>query len=199
MYFLDRQLLHFLSLSNLVKGDLMNWEEASWEVSNLSEYDTEYSTICNPPTLGLVLIPGLWNISYARTLCKNIGGDMNVIKDEANDGLVGELALHDSCKRVTNGNFGGVWNGWWDEKEEGVFTSLTNQEEKLDDQSFSNWRGGEPNGNSIENCGLLLMSRTTRFERSWIDESCQGACTSCLVPSMPKFILKGLEFQELPH
>ena len=174
----------------------MNWKTAKWEVSNMSEYDAKYSAICNPPTLGLVLIPGRWNISYARTLCRNIGGDMNVIRNKDNNDLVGQLALHESCKQITDSNYGRVWNGWWDENTEGVFTSITDTDEKLDDKVFSNWLGGEPNGNTIENCGALLMSRT-RPENFWIDVSCYNeielTCTSCQVPMMPKFILKGLD------
>ena len=159
------------------------------------EYDTDYSKICNPPTLGLVLIPGLWNISYARTLCKNIGGDMNVIRDEANHNLVGQLALHDSCKQRPGHDYGRVWNGWSDELEEGVFSSVTNFNEKLKHQNFSPWRGGEPNGNTLENCGVVLKSRSGPPENSWIDVSCYDymtqACTACQVPRMPMFILKG--------
>ena len=159
------------------------------------EYEAEYTEICNPPILGLVLIPGHWNISYAQTLCKSIGGDMNVIKDEANHELVGQLALHDSCKQRPDQDFGRVWNGWWDEQEEGVFSSIIDFDEKLENQHFSPWRGGEPNGNTLENCGVVLKSRSGKPENSWIDVSCydymEQSCAACQVPKMPIFILKG--------
>ena len=181
--------------SNFGKGDLVNWETAKWDVYGMDHYEASYSDICDPPVLGLVLIPGSWNISYARTLCKNIGGDINVVKDKANNDKLAKFAMEDSCKEPNGEKWGKVWVGWWDEQEEGVMSSMTNPNEKLSDQTFSNWLGGEPNGNTIENCVALFVA-PGRTDGKWVDGRCYATptCTACQVPKMPTFVIKGKEF-----
>ena len=51
----------------------------------MEQYETEYKEICKPSALGLVLIPGGWNITIAKKLCKNFRGNMNVITDAKNN------------------------------------------------------------------------------------------------------------------
>ena len=65
----------------------------------MAEYETSYDKICKQD-LGLVMFPGHWNITQAITLCKNVRGEINVIKDAKNNKQVKELAeKSDICKR----------------------------------------------------------------------------------------------------
>ena len=57
----------------------------------MAEYEASYDQICKDD-LGLVMFPGHWNITQAITLCKNIRGEINVIKDANNNAQVIELA-----------------------------------------------------------------------------------------------------------
>ena len=50
----------------------------------MNEYETEYSKICIPSALGMVLIPGTWNITQSKKLCLSIRGGMNVISNAEN-------------------------------------------------------------------------------------------------------------------
>ena len=65
-------------------GNIINWSTALWEVKNMDTYETEYSSICTPSALGLVLIPGIWNITESKKLCLSIRGGMNVISNAEN-------------------------------------------------------------------------------------------------------------------
>ena len=65
-------------------GDLVNWNTAKWNISNMEEYDASYDQICKHE-LGLVMFPGHWNITQGITLCKNVRGEINVIKDANNN------------------------------------------------------------------------------------------------------------------
>ena len=65
----------------------------------MEEYKSNYSNVCKPSALGLVLIPGPWNITEATKLCQNFRGQMNVITDEQNnEELMTHLRKSDECK-----------------------------------------------------------------------------------------------------
>ena len=57
----------------------------------MTEYEASYDQICKQ-NLGLVMFPGHWNITQAITLCKNVRGEINVIKNAKNNAQVKELA-----------------------------------------------------------------------------------------------------------
>ena len=70
----------------------------------MEEYEASYDQICNP-ALGLVMFPGYWNITQAITLCKNVRGEINVIKNAKNNAQVKELAdKSDICGSQWQGN-----------------------------------------------------------------------------------------------
>ena len=69
-------------------GDLIDWENANWNITNMDSYTLEYSEICKPLSLGLQIIPGAWNFTVGRTLCKNMRGYMNVITTAENQAKV---------------------------------------------------------------------------------------------------------------
>ena len=71
----------------------------------MDEYEADYEDICKPSALGLVLVPGNWNISVATNLCKNFRGEINVIKNAKNNAQVKELAdKSDICGSQWQGN-----------------------------------------------------------------------------------------------
>ena len=65
----------------------------------MEEYETDYENICKPLALGLVMFPGHWNITQAITICKNVKGEMNVIKDADNNAQMKEMVeKSDICR-----------------------------------------------------------------------------------------------------
>ena len=82
-----------------------------------------------------------------------------------------------------------MWNGWWDEPEEGEMVSVKNSE-MLNSQSYSNWYVGEPNGLTIENCGIARFD--SNINGQWTDVDCNKKfCTACQIGKRPAFILRG--------
>ena len=67
------------------------------------EYEASYDQICNQE-LGLVMIPGHWNITQAITLCKTVRGEINVIKDPKNNEKVRELGNNSTFCSINGGN-----------------------------------------------------------------------------------------------
>ena len=69
----------------------------------MNEYNTDYQKICNPPKLGLVLVPGLRNIYESSRLCKVIRGNLNVISSKNNNEKIGELLKSSAtCQKGIN-------------------------------------------------------------------------------------------------
>ena len=64
-----KQQNHANSCRTTVKGNIVNWLNAKWEITGMRKFETTYSKICQPLNLGLILVPGAWNIRDAKTLC----------------------------------------------------------------------------------------------------------------------------------
>ena len=85
---------------------------------------------------------------------------------------------------------GKAWTGWWDEPKEGEMMSVTSSE-PLSQQSFAPWNPGEPNGDIMENCGVLMNSG------AWNDIDCAGSgvngksCVACQIQTTPVFVMRG--------
>ena len=83
----------------------------------------------------------------------------------------------------------GVWTGWWDEPEEGEWTSVTTSN-LLSQQKFKPWFPGEPNGLTVESCGSLHI---TGNKGIWLDSICDNKyCVACQISSAPVFVLRGM-------
>ena len=77
----------------------------------MNEYETEYSKICIPSALGMVLIPGTWNITQSKKLCLSIRGDMNVISNAENSQEMEKiLGTSTTCQNLGNYPILGQWN-----------------------------------------------------------------------------------------
>ena len=83
-----------------------------------------------------------------------------------------------------------IWTGWWDQLKEGEMVSVSSN--KPLNQSFAPWDYGEPNGDIIENCGILRKHRINENKAVWNDISCsREACVACNIPLTPVFVLRG--------
>ena len=64
-------------------------------------------------------------------------------------------------------------------------TSITSS--KPFNQSFAPWGTGEPNGDTMENCGILSV-----WWGGWNDIDCsEKYCAACQIPVTPVFVLRG--------
>ncbi len=82
--------------------------------------------------------------------------------------------------------FVNLWNGWWDDPEEGVFSDV-NTGEAMPGDGFAPWFPGEPNGHRAENCAILWANRD-----SWNDQPCDSPlCGLCYLEEAPNFNIRG--------
>ena len=83
------------------------------------------------------------------------------------------------------------WNGWWDEPNEGVWQDV-NSGEPLGNASFAQWYLGEPNGNTLENCGVTWAVRN-----AWNDIPCHKIyCGYCELERAPDLQIRGKFIQK---
>ena len=178
----------FISYSDFLNGNVINWSNAEWEVSGMVSYNEDNKKICGPLQLGVVLVPELKTIYDSRQICNNLGGKINVISNKKNNDEVIELMK--TSQVCLKG--GGIWTGWWDEISEGNWTSIP-YSKPLNIESFDPWQPGEPNGNTIENCAAI----TTGSISEWADSDCNRKfCVTCLIQTLPVFILRGVLFDK---
>ena len=60
-------------------------------------------------------------------------------------------------------------------------------------QSFAPWGTGEPNGNTMENCGILSV-----WWGGWNDIDCsEKYCAACQIPVTPVFVLRGFNIFDI--
>ena len=78
------------------------------------------------------------------------------------------------------------WNGWNDRAAEGQF-SCSNSGKLLAPDAFQPWAPGEPNGGTLENCGIVEAGMDV-----WLDtECCDKYCSFCKIEKMPKIQMRG--------
>ena len=56
-----------LNNSQPIKGDLINWDDASWDVYGMNNYSSSYSSLCRKNEL--IKIPGLWDFKSGIAMC----------------------------------------------------------------------------------------------------------------------------------
>ena len=81
-------------------------------------------------------------------------------------------------------HFISAWVGWWDGIKEGNWVSVLNS---TDNEGFTNWAPGEPNGGTKQNCARIMFSK-----KQWASAKCsQEFCAMCKLPHNKKFLIRG--------
>ena len=112
------------------------------------ENEVHYDDICKSQELGQVIFSGYRNFTTALTLCQDVNGNLIEIESKAHQQKAIEIMKTSSFCDST-------WIAWWDENDEGNWTSAINSSKHLSSSSFQSWRRGEPNGDTLENCVSL--------------------------------------------
>ena len=78
---------------------------------------------------------------------------------------------------------------------EGNWTSVP-YSDPLKNESYAPWASGEPNGDTIENCATLHLTHIGNSTLPlWNDIDCKRKyCTVCSIPTVPIFIIRGIEY-----
>ena len=175
---------------------MINWKKAVWDVRGMTTYNIEYEKICKPLEIGLILIPGFWSVYDSGRICKNLRGNMNVISNKENHDEIAEMMKNSEMCSIGENGLGGIWTGWWDEITEGKWISVP-YSEPLKRESFAPWHPGEPNGDTIENCASLHLTKyKDGTVPEWNDIDCNRKfCVACLIETLPVLILRGMSYK----
>lgn len=68
---------------NMTQGDLVNWANAEFDLTNMTIVAKDVSEICSPPQPGDVFIPERINFTGAVQLCRKLRGKVASIPDSA--------------------------------------------------------------------------------------------------------------------
>ena len=117
------------------------------------EHEISYDEVCKRQEIGQVIFSGKRNFTTALTLCQNVDGNLFEIESKGQQQLAIDLINTSSFCRAT-------WISWWDENDEGSWVSAINSSKHLSGNSFQSWAPGEPNGDTLENCALILEGKS---------------------------------------
>jgi len=79
--FIFRKLIVFLYRS-MSKGNIINWDDSEWNMTNFVLIEEPVETICNPYRPGMVFFPHKANFSSSVKLCHQMDSIMAVAKTE---------------------------------------------------------------------------------------------------------------------
>ena len=65
-----------------LKGNVINWDTAEWEVSNMEKIEVDENTLCKAQKLGLVIFSERLGAFDLQNLCNKVNGGIFVIKSE---------------------------------------------------------------------------------------------------------------------
>ncbi|XP_072018798.1 hyalin-like isoform X2 [Amphiura filiformis] len=107
-----------------------------------------------------------WN--NARAMCQEMGGDLVIIDDQAENDFIRDLI-------PTTGMLG-YWIGLTDTVNEGTFVWVDGRVARNAgrDVLYTNWQAGEPNGAGIEDCTQMTTENffSNYFRGGWNDQPC---------------------------
>ena len=65
-----------------LKGNVINWDTAEWEVSNMEKIEVDKNTLCKAQKLGPVIFSERLSAFDLQNLCNKVNGGIFVIKSE---------------------------------------------------------------------------------------------------------------------
>ena len=77
---------HYFTLPNSadsnINGNIVDWTDAEWKLTNMKKVDVEFSKMCKALSLGPIAVPEKLPAPEFKRLCNQFGGKMFVIKNE---------------------------------------------------------------------------------------------------------------------
>ena len=78
--------------SQIEYGNIINWNEANWEVSNMKETFRNYSSICQNHELLFLPSTEGWGSKDVGPICKGLKGSIYVEDTDSKQNFVAKLA-----------------------------------------------------------------------------------------------------------
>ena len=165
-------------------GDVINWELANWNASNMVSKERKENVCRNNIVKGNDLFLGeIRDLVIARKICDGFRGRLPHLESKTEQDRVYEVLKNSKLE-----NIGGIWLAWNDRAVEGQFVSIYNMSSMLELSQYSDWDVGEPNGNENENCAVLS------YKNAWNDIACSEDRIGvvCQLEEHQTFVLRGV-------
>ena len=88
------------SADSTINGNIADWTDAEWELTNMEKIYVEFSAMCKALALGPIIVPEKLPATEFRHLCNQFGGKMFVIKNEADRQTVTDFYDKEECGRL---------------------------------------------------------------------------------------------------
>ncbi len=90
---------------NFQKGNLVNWDHAEFELSNMDVLeDSGMQQMCHPTQPGNTLMPNRMTFEDAKLTCRRFRGEMTVVTDQdVQDELVAKAHKRGTCIKTNTG------------------------------------------------------------------------------------------------
>ena len=84
-----------------LKGNVVNWDTAEWEVTNMEKIEVDENTLCKAQRLGPVILSERLSASHVKHLCNKVNGRIFVIKNEEDKNTAWPMkdSRYDICVR----------------------------------------------------------------------------------------------------
>lgn len=84
----------------------MNWEEAEWNLENMTAKETSLDKVCILPDARDIVFPETKTVPDTKLLCNKLGGKITVVADQTHqDDLIAYFNNH-----MKDQNSWGMWN-----------------------------------------------------------------------------------------
>ena len=95
----NEELLEWTKCNKNMNGDILNWNTATWTITNMVEYELNDAVkLCRRQDFELVRMPNLWSQSRAINVCRRFKGSLNVISTEEEHQQILSLMDEKTCK-----------------------------------------------------------------------------------------------------
>ena len=176
-----------------LEGDYISWKDMKWENynSNILKYKIPQTEICNQEKLHKFSLPDNVNWYECQKTCTKFqNSHMPSLNNHERSLSVANWFMDRMFAKDLSGNVSPFPSGcvrFWlpitDVVEDGVWVDYNTGKEV----DFFEWKKGEPNGKTSQNCGNLVPPS------GWTDRPCDvGKCCICENEKQPILKLRGL-------
>ena len=92
------------SADSKINGNVVDWTDAEWELTNMKKENIDFSKMCKALSLGPVIVPEKLPATEFKHLCNQFGGKMFVIKNEADGQTAVDLYDKENCESKHKNN-----------------------------------------------------------------------------------------------
>ncbi|XP_071544757.1 uncharacterized protein [Panulirus ornatus] len=160
---------------DLQEGDALRWSTQRWRLSGEVRWRVRpKEEVCDTSTRTITIFLDRFTLPAAINLCQVVGGELAVPREaEENTWLYNSSKIMaDTCSAGQGSVY--LWLGANDEDSEGRWVHWGSGQPL---EWLGPWRGGAPNGDTVENCLVMLDGKYPSY---WSDIACLETYSFCV-------------------